>query len=209
MPTIIKDKEMDKNYTDITILLDRSGSMYPIATDMQGAIDSFINAQTQLPGSCLVNLYHFDHELEEVFSNLPAKLVKPIELKPRGSTALLDSLGKTISRLGSRLARMPEEMRPGKVIFVIITDGLENASKEYNLPTVKQMIEDQTNKYNWQFLYIGANQDAFAEGLKFGLQYKQSYTFDPTRGSIEKMRGELISSSLNYRAGNTMTCDIS
>ena len=146
------------NLTQLAILLDRSGSMQSIVADTIGGFDAFIAEQRNAPGVCRVTLAQFDNEYEEVYADRPLTSVPGLELHPRGSTALLDAIGQLVTTIGSRLAAMPEHERPGTVIIGIMTDGQENASIEWTHQAIKALIEQQTNHYGWQFLYMGADQ---------------------------------------------------
>ena len=110
--------------------------------------------------------------------------VPPLELAPRGSTALLDALGRLIIDAGERLAALPEDQRPGSVIVGVMTDGMENASREWTHPRIKELIEQQTRDYGWQFLYLGADQDAIEEGAKMGFAAGKSMTY--SRGKAKE-----------------------
>jgi len=156
-----------ENSTEIVFVVDRSGSMSSIAADMRGGFDAFLAEQKKVPGECRVSLTRFDDQYEVVYEGRSLAEVPPLDLQPRGSTALLDAVGRTIDAVGARLAAMPEHERPSKVLFVIITDGAENASREYNRRRVFEMITTQRTKFSWDFVFLGANQDAFAvaEGL--------------------------------------------
>lgn len=159
---------MNNDYTDLTIVLDRSGSMQNIRTDMEGGFNEFIKNQRTVPGECRVSLYQFDTQYEKVYANLPVSEVPPLNLVPRGGTALLDAVGRTIIATGDRLRNMPESQRPGKVIFLIITDGQENSSNEFRFDNIKAMVEEQRGKYSWEFVFIGAGIDTF-QGQQMGL----------------------------------------
>jgi hypothetical protein len=167
----------DSAFTHIAFLLDRSGSMQSIATDTVGGFAAFIEEQRALPGRCTVSLAQFDTEYDEVFRDRPLAEVPPLTLQPRGSTALLDSIGRLVNETGARLAALPEDERPGTVIVGIMTDGLENASREFSHPTIKQLITKQTNTYGWQFLYMGANQDAIEVGTSLGVDAGMSVSY--------------------------------
>lgn len=161
---------MNKNLTDITVVLDRSGSMQTCRTDAEGGLNAFIDDQKTKPGAANFSLVMFDNEYEWVHRAKPIGEVGKCELIPRGNTAMLDAIGKAIVETGERLAKMPEHDRPGLVVFVILTDGQENASTEYKRDQIKAMIERQTKDYNWQFMYLGANQDAFAEASSMAIK---------------------------------------
>lgn len=160
---------MRSDLTDITLVVDRSGSMQSIREDAEGGINSFIERQKLEPGAALLTLVQFDTEYEFVHSGVPIQQVTKYTLVPRGSTALLDAMGRAINETGARLAQMPEADRPGLVLFVVVTDGLENSSREFTRERIKQMIEHQQNVYSWQFNYLAANQDAFAEAGNVGI----------------------------------------
>lgn len=160
---------MDLNYTDITLVVDRSGSMASIREDAQGGINTFIKDQAAQPGKCTLTLVHFDHEYEVVHDGKPINEVTEYGLTPRGSTALLDAVGRAINTTGARLAAMKEEDRPGLVSVVIVTDGQENASQEFTKARIKEMITHQQDVYKWQFTFLGADQDAFAEASSMGI----------------------------------------
>jgi hypothetical protein len=174
------------NFSDITLVVDRSGSMQSIRTDMVGGMNHFLDEQKKVPGDCLFTMCQFDTEYEFVHRAVPIRDVPPLDLVPRGYTALLDAVGRSINETGKRLETMPEDQRPSKVVMVVITDGLENSSKEFTKGQIKEMVERQTKYYGWQFVYLGANQDAFAEAgsMGFAPSNVMQYTASPlgTRG---------------------------
>lgn len=179
---------MKSNYSEIVFILDRSGSMSGRENDVIGGFNSFIEEQKKVDGDCDVTLVQFDHEYDTVYNKIPIQHVKNLTsdtYRPRGSTALFDAICKTIDDVGKRLARTKETNRPDNVIFVIVTDGEENNSKKYlNFEDVTRRTEHQQSKYNWKFIYLGANQDAFARGNQmFGMSTNSvKYTFDSTSG---------------------------
>jgi hypothetical protein len=183
------------NYTHIAVLLDRSGSMQAIKSDTEGGFTAFIDQQRATPGRCDVTLAQFDDVYEEVYTGQPLASVPPLVLHPRGMTALLDGIGRLISTTGERLAGMPEAERPGSVLLVIMTDGLENASKEFTLPTVRKLITDQSQTYGWTFVYLGANQDAIAVGQGLGVSPGMAMTYGG-EGTAHAMRA----TSANFAA---------
>lgn len=160
---------MRSDLTDITMVVDRSGSMAAIKSDAEGGINTFIDQQKKESGEALLTLVQFDTEYEFVHSGVPVKKVPAFTLVPRGSTALLDAVGRAINETGARLAKMDEPSRPGLVVFVIVTDGQENSSREFKREQIRRMIEHQQSAYNWQFTFLAANQDAFAEGAAMGI----------------------------------------
>lgn len=167
--------------THLYFLLDRSGSMTSICDDTVGGFNAFIAEQQNHPGQCRVTLAQFDDRYEQVYADLPVGDVPPLELHPRGTTALLDAIARLIADAGERLVALREDERPGTVIVGIMTDGHENASTEWTHPAVKALIEQQTKVYDWEFLYMGADQDAIEVGARLGVAADRSVTY--TRGS--------------------------
>lgn len=163
--------------THIEFVLDRSGSMHSIKEDIEGGFDAFIADQCSHPGQCTVSLAQFDNEYETVFTAIDVREVRPLDLQPRGATAMLDAIGRSISALGERLAALPEAERPGTVVVAIMTDGMENASREFTHEAVKELITRQEQAYNWQFLYMGADQDAIEVGARIGVRADRSLTY--------------------------------
>lgn len=177
----------DHKLTHLYVLLDRSGSMQSIKSDIEGGFAAFIEEQRAIEGDCRVTLARFDDQYEEVFSDRPVAEVGPLDLQPRGSTALLDAMGRLITDAGSRLAALPEDRRPGTVVVAIMTDGLENASREWTHPAIRSLVEQQTNAYHWQFLYMGADQDAIEVGASLGVAKDYAVTYGRGK-SAEAMR---------------------
>jgi uncharacterized protein YegL len=173
----------NKDLTHLYFLLDRSGSMQSIREDIVGGYEAFIAEQRQQPGECMVSLAQFDDVYEEVFADRPIADVPALELVPRGMTAMLDAIGRTINAVGARLAALPEDRRPGTVVLGIMTDGLENASKEFTRAQVRQMITTQSTDYDWTFLYLGANQDAVEVGSDMGIDPRLAVTYNSAGAS--------------------------
>lgn len=169
---------MKQGLTDITIILDRSGSMGSCQENAEEGLNAFIAEQKNLPGEATVTYVRFDTEIETVFTRLPIAEVGHLALDPRGGTALNDAIGQTVTRLGRHYEHLEEADRPEHVVLVILTDGGENASKEYTTEQVKSMLTHQQEKYNWKVTYLGANQNAFAVGLSYGLQMNNVANFD-------------------------------
>jgi hypothetical protein len=178
---------MDFSFTDITILLDRSGSMRHVCDDTIGGINAFIEGQQNLPGKSTLSLIQFDDKYEPNFVGHDIKIIKIAPkltrdtYQPRGWTRLLDAIGRAIDETGERLAAMPEDQRPGKVIFVIQTDGFENDSRVFRGDEGRMKIADkirhQTEVYNWQFVFLGANQDAIIVAQGIGIAPKAAMTY--------------------------------
>ncbi len=171
---------MMRNYTDITMVLDRSGSMADICLDTIGGFNTFLQGQKEIAEKATFSLIQFDHEYTPICIGIPIEHVPPLNSKtyvPRGSTALLDAIGQTIVTTGERLSSIKEEERPDKILFVILTDGLENASTKFSESSIRHMIEDQKNTWKWEFLFIGANQDAILTGSNMGIDADSSLTY--------------------------------
>lgn len=171
---------MKPNYTDITIVLDRSGSMADVATDTIGGFNTFLSDQIKVPGECTLTLNQFDDTFEYVVKAEPIRNARPLcgnTFKPRGSTALLDAIGRSIEETGKRLDGMADSERPSKVVMVIITDGFENASRKFDKDRVNQMISEQRDKYSWEFVFLGANQDAISTASSFGIHAANAMTY--------------------------------
>ncbi len=160
---------MKADLTDITVVIDRSGSMASMKADAEGGINSFVEEQQKQAGEAVFTLVQFDTEYEFVHKAKPIAEIGRFVLNPRGGTALLDAVGRSISETGQRLSATPEDQRPGLVVFVILTDGQENSSKEFTQEKIKEMIKTQSESYKWQFVFLGANQDSFASAGGIGI----------------------------------------
>jgi hypothetical protein len=160
------------------MIIDRSGSMEVIKSDMNPAINSFLAEQDKEPGDILVDVTLFDTEVEFPFNDVLPSDIGADLIRPRGFTALNDAIGITIKRLGAKLALMPEADRPEHVIVVTCTDGMENSSREYTAAQVKEMVEEQTNQWNWTFIFMAANIDAFAVGRDYGFRPGQTMNYE-------------------------------
>jgi len=174
-----KEKIMRKAYVDFTVLLDRSGSMAMIESDMIGGFNTFMNKQKEIPGDMKVSLFQFDTEFEKVYEEVDIHLISPLILVPRGGTALLDSLHKAIILTKERLDKLDKDKKPSQVYFMIITDGAENSSMEIRRERVKKLTESQEKESSWEFIYLGANQDAFAVGAQIGVNNCSTFSSNP------------------------------
>src|SRR4030095_4235504 len=170
-----------KDATHIVVLLDRSGSMESIKAETISGFNFFLNEQRKGGANASLTLVQFDTQATEVVhEKRPINTVEELNddtYQPRGGTPLLDALAETINRTGRTLEVIPEESRPDKVVFVIITDGQKNSSHKFNKTQVKEMTEHQTTVYKWQFIYLGANQDAFAEAGSMGIAMGHAANF--------------------------------
>ncbi|WP_139981456.1 vWA domain-containing protein [Nocardioides litoris] len=172
----------DQTLTHLYFLLDRSGSMQTIKSDIEGGFAAFLAEQREAPGRCVVTLAQFDDRYDVVHAGLDVADVPPLVLAPRGSTALHDAMGRLVTDAGAELAALPEAERPGTVIVAVMTDGLENASREWHAQAVKALVEQQSATYGWQFLYMGADQDAVEVGTSLGVPAEQSMTYARGKG---------------------------
>jgi len=169
------------NLHEIFILLDRSGSMGSIASDVIGSFNVFLDEQKKsMHGDCILSLVQFDDEYEVLQWRKPIQQAENLTKEkyvPRSMTALYDSWGKGMVSLGMELAALKEEDRPGSVTFVVLTDGLENASHEYKREDIFKMVKEQEERYSWDFVYLGANQDAMAVGEQLGTSNASTMTY--------------------------------
>jgi hypothetical protein len=182
---------MNQNLTEIVFILDRSGSMGGLESDTIGGFNSFVTKQAEIGPTTLTTVL-FDDRYEILHNGIDAKkaVLTEKEYYTRGCTALLDAIGKTIEDVGRRLGETPEARRPGKVIFVITTDGLENASAEFSYEEVKRMITHQGEKYSWEFIFMGANIDVAQEGNKIGIKANHAFCFKSDSLGIGAMYSE-------------------
>jgi uncharacterized protein YegL len=189
---------MNPNLTEIVFILDRSGSMNGLENDTVGGFNGFVKKQAETGRTNLTTVL-FDDKYEILHNSIDAGnvVLTNAEYYTRGTTALLDAVGKTINNVGKRLNETPEDLRPGKVIFVITTDGLENASQMFGYDEVKRMITHQSEKYSWEFIFMGANIDVAKEGDKLGIKADRSVFFEASSEGLCTM----------YECADTL-CDI-
>ena len=164
---------MKKDLTEIVFILDRSGSMAGLEADTIGGFNAMIEKQKAEPGQALVSTVLFDNEIQVIHDRVPLEKIPPLTEKEyfvRGCTALLDAVGGAIHHIGNVHKYAREEDRPEKTLFVITTDGMENASLAYSYDRVNAMIRRQQEKYGWEFLFLGANIDAAREAGRFGIR---------------------------------------
>ncbi len=194
-----------KNKTDITIILDRSGSMESVKQDTIGGFNSFLSEQQKVEGEGALSLVQFDDQYDVVYEdkdiNSADKLTERT-FQPRGSTALFDAIGRTVNSVGQRLAALPEAERPDKVLLVIMTDGFENASREFTAAKISEMIGHQRNVYKWEFMFIGANQDAVLSAQEIGIPAAASLTYAANEEGTQIAYSMIASKVRNYRVSN-------
>lgn len=192
---------MNDHLTEIAFVLDRSGSMESMIEPAISGFNQLLREQQQVPGSARFTLVLFDDQYEIPVQSLP--IAEVVELNtttfvPRGSTALLDAIGRTIDELGVNLAAIPEADRPGQVIIAILTDGMENASTRFTWQDISARIRHQADAYQWRFLFLGANQDAIATAGRMSIPAADSsnFTMDAhsylaTKGALNRKMGAI------------------
>lgn len=171
---------MNDRLTEIAFILDRSGSMAAMVEPAIAGFNTFLRDQQQAEGDARLSLVLFDNEFLVPCASLPVAEVVELDTTtfvPRGSTALLDAIGLTIDRLGAHLEAIPEADRPGQVVVAILTDGEENSSTRFTWQDIAQKISHQEKHYSWQFLFLGANQDAIATAARMGVAAGNSATY--------------------------------
>lgn len=192
---------MKKNLTELVFVLDRSGSMQGLEGDTIGGFNAMIEKQKKEPGEAFVSTVLFDDQTEVLHDRVKVGEVRPITNKEyyvRGCTALLDAIGGAIHHIGNIHKYARREDVPEKTLFVITTDGYENASRRYNYEAVRRMIERQKEKYGWEFLFLGANIDAAKEAARFGI--------DADRAVNYKCDEE--GTALNYEVISAAVCSV-
>ena len=186
--------------TQIHFVLDRSGSMWEIIGDTIGGFNTFLQAQqNDQNGECFMNLYQFDHEYQVTYQNVPVKeaeLLNKESYVPRGQTALLDAIGCTISCV------KVDGQTDTKNIVVILTDGHENSSKEFNYKTISKMIEEK-EKAGWEFVFLGANQDAIKTAAGLGIKKNSAMTYAQTPQNMRACFSGLSNAISRARSGET------
>ena len=192
-----------KDYTHICVVLDASGSMGAIEDDTKGSFNSFIKTQKEAGGRTVFDLYQFSDTSRRIVEHVDlASFTEDLMAKYHcsGCTALNDAVCTAIDTLGKELAAKSDEERPENVIFVIITDGMENASKEFSSEDVKKRIKAQTETYKWDFQFLAANQDAFASGSRLGLDRDRCANFVSDGKGVREMCGFLCNCVEKFKA---------
>jgi hypothetical protein len=196
------------DYCAMMLVVDRSGSMDSIRTSAEDAINEFIHDQTQSAGKRTIRIAQFDYHqgrtrYETVCPSTDPSAIEPFELDPRGGTPLLDAMGRSIEEFGLELVALPEDERPGVVILAIMTDGLENSSREFTWLTIKAMVEHQERDYGWNIVYLGANQDAIEVGARMGIQTGATMTYAATDHGTRSVVGSMTSYVAAAAAGQS------
>lgn len=201
---------MKKNLTELVFILDRSGSMSGLEADTIGGFNAMLEKQKKEPGDALVSTVLFDHERVVLHDRCEVQEVKPMteqDYSVRGCTALLDAIGFSIHHIGNVHKYAREEDVPEHTIFVITTDGMENASSHYDRDRVKQMIERQKEKYGWEFLFLGANIDAVETARSYGIPEGRAVNYcSDSLGT--RLNYEVVGCAIaGVRGGKAMTDD--
>lgn len=179
---------MKKGLTELVFILDKSGSMGGLEADTIGGYNAMLAKQQSVEGDCLITTVLFDNQYELLHDRIDIRAVSPIsekEYRIGGSTALLDAIGKTIHKIGNAQKHTADDYRAEKVMFVIITDGEENSSREYSAEKVKTQIEHQKSKYGWEFIFLGANIDAVETAGRFGITADRAQNFHADSEGVE------------------------
>jgi len=196
---------MKENLTSINVIIDESGSMFNLSQDTIGSFNTFLEEQKAVDGEALFTLCTFSNSHRLVHDCANLKDVQPLDsttYRPSGGTALLDALGTTVINVGNKLADMKEEDRPSKVIFLVITDGQENSSREFKREQIKEMVERQQKTYSWDFVFIGANVDAFSEGTSMGFSAGNSLSYSADSMGTASLYGA-VSKNMSVMRGRS------
>ena len=201
---------MNKNLTEIVFILDRSGSISGLESDTIGGFNAMIEKQKKAPGEALVSTILFDNVSEVIHDRVNIRDIKPMtdsEYCVRGCTALLDAIGGAIHHIGNVHKYAREEDVPAHTLFVITTDGMENASRLYDSARVKQMIEHEKSKYGWEFLFLGANIDAVETAKHFGISEDRAVNYHSDSVGT-RLNYEVVSCAItSMRSGAPMSGD--
>lgn len=192
---------MMKNLTEIVFILDRSGSMAGLEDDTIGGFNAMIEKQKNEEGEAYVSTILFDNYIEVIHDRVDIRKVRPMtrgDYYVRGCTALLDAVGRTIRHIGNVHKYAREEDRPEKTLFVITTDGMENASREYSYERVRRMIEHEKEKYGWEFIFLGANIDAAREAARFGITEDRAVNY----------HADSVGTAVIYEAVSEAVCNV-
>lgn len=199
-----------ENFTSINVIIDASGSMSHLTHDTIGNFNSFLKEQKDYPGEAVFTLCTFntDYRLPHDFVKIAS--VPNLDVKsyvPQGGTALLDAMGTTIDSVGRKLAALPEDERPSKVIFLIITDGHENSSRRYSAAQIKSMVEHQKNVYSWEFVFMGANIDAIGTGTSLGISASNSLNYSADSAGTKELYRSISENMSSYRGSTSSRAD--
>jgi uncharacterized protein YegL len=195
--------------TELVFILDRSGSMRGFEKDTIGGYNEMIDKQKKIDLPCVVSTVLFDDQFEVLHNRVDLKDIKELTLNDyfvRGSTALLDAIGRSIQKISTIHRKFDQIDKPEKVLFVIITDGMENSSREYNYSSIKRMIELEKNEFGWEFIFIGANMDAIMVAEQMGIHPSRSAKYTPDMLGT-KLNYEVIDETIAEFRSNNMIRD--
>ena len=201
---------MKKNLTELVFILDRSGSMAGLEKDTIGGFNAMIEKQKAEEGEAYISTVLFDNCSEVIHDRVALNAVPKLTEKEyyvRGCTALLDAVGGAIHHIGNVHKYAREEDRPEKTLFVITTDGMENASRRYSYNAVKDMIRRQKDKYGWEFLFLGANIDAAREAARFGIDADRAANYHADSMGTAVIYNAVNETVCNFRASRPMAAD--
>lgn len=207
-PTDGQETQTKQDYTHIAVILDRTGSMESIRDDTIGGFNAFLGEQKQQPGKATLTLVQFDdQDPYEVIHQVKTIQVVPELTRetyvPRASTPLLDAIGRGINDLEKCVADMKEDARPSKLVFVVITDGQENASREFRRDQILKMIQDKEKQFGWQFVFLSADLDSIDDALDHGFQAKAAMAFDKSSVGARNAWASVSQNISNYRASRS------
>ena len=192
---------MNKNLTELVFILDRSGSMAGLESDTIGGFNALVEKQKKEAGEAFVSVVLFDSECEVIYDRVDLKKIEPMtdrQYYVRGCTALLDAIGGAVKHIGNVHKYAREEDRPGRTLFVITTDGLENASRRYTAEEVRRLVKRQQEEHGWEFLFLGANIDAVTTASHFGIRADRAVRYNSDRAGT----------ALNYEVVSEAVCSV-
>lgn len=199
---------MKKELTELVFILDKSGSMSGLESDTIGGFNSMLEKQKAVSGECHITTVLFDNNYELLHDRIDIRATGPItdkEYQVGGSTALLDAIGMTIHKIGNAQKHTADEYRAEKVIFVIITDGEENSSREYSADKVREQIERQKSKYGWEFIFLGANIDAVQTAERFGVGADRAVSYISDRAGTSLNYSVMSAAVAEFREKSTIS----
>lgn len=201
---------MKKDLTELVFILDRSGSMGGLESDTIGGYNAMLKKQKENDGEAVITTVLFDDELELLHDRISIHGIRPITEKEyfvRGTTALLDAMGKAMQKIINVQRNTIDELKAEKVLFVITTDGQENASREYGYAQIKAMIEKQKRDFNWEFIFLGANIDATEEASKFGIDEDRVAEFHNDAVGIEMNYASVSDAITELRSNKNLSAN--
>lgn len=187
-------------YTALLLIIDRSGSMQSIKKNVVEGLNNLLEKQQQLSGFLTVDVFQFDTEIKHAYKMQPAKNVA-IKLKPRGKTALYDAIGTAVTSMQKQIDNLPAHAKPTNVQVVVVTDGIENASTFWTKRDVRDLVTSTTGESNWNFLFMGANQDAILNGGELGFKKENSLTYRADAEGVKNMTDALSKHLTSSRVG--------